>query len=357
VIPRPFLRAAVGCQIAAAAGVAFLPERLPAQAASDTAAVVEAVAAALRATPAAAHPGRPARPPGRSWRIYAQDVVTPRLATALGASTEPADAPPPCHGGTAATGAPPLTRAAMRFTTRDSAQLHLLDMCRPTEDGGRLDYSAEVFSLVRGAGAWTVTARRVALPPGSTPGAGPGATAAGVAAGAGPRTIVPLPARGPIDSLQYTPRTDSPKGREFVVVYVGMTGCGASRDPELREAVRRMKPMLARQAAARSVALTISGVALDWGTEKGVEYLRGLGAWDEISVGSNWTNLGAVHHIWAHPDRRAAVPQILVLERTVVEGPRRISVSDERRVAVLTGVGEIVDWVKGGSPLPADTAR
>jgi hypothetical protein len=61
------------------------------------------------------------------------------------------------------------------------------------------------------------------------------------------------------DSLAYTPRAELPSGRQVVVVYVGMTGCGASRDPELEDAVRRMKPALARQAAARGTALSING--------------------------------------------------------------------------------------------------
>jgi hypothetical protein len=353
VIPRLFPRAAVACQVIAL-GVTLAPDRLAAQAPSDTAAIVNAVAAALRTTPAVSHAGRPERQPGGPWSVYAQDAVTPRLATALGASTEAVGAPPPCRTGTVTTAPRPLTRAAIRFSARDSAQLHLLDMCRVAAEGTGLDYSGEVFALVRAAGAWTVANRRVALPPGATPGSGRDVTASGTTAGAVPATVVPLPARRAVDSLTYTPRTDAPKGREFVVVYVGMTGCGASRDPELREAVRRMKPMLARQAAARSVSLTISGVSLDWSTEKGFEYLRELGAWDEVSVGSNWTNLGAVHHIWAHPDRRPSIPQIMVLERTVVEGRRRIAVSDERRVAALTGVVEILDWVGRGSPLPAD---
>ena len=186
---------------------------------------------------------------------------------------------------------------------------------------------------------------RVALP-----------TVAGVVlcAGSARAQAVPTPAPPPAarESLAYTPRAELPTGRQVVVVYVGMTGCGASRDPELRGAVRRMKPALARQAAARGTALSINGVALDWAPDSGVAYLRGLGAWDEMTVGNNWANLAAERHIWTAPGTPPAIPQVLVYERTVTAGERGLTFTGERRVARFAGVPEITAWVARGAPLP-----
>jgi len=122
-----------------------------------------------------------------------------------------------------------------------------------------------------------------------------GATA--LAAAALPAQAVPPPGAAP-DSGEYAPRHTLPTGRQFLVVYVGLTGCGASRDPELKRAVRRMKPLVARQADSLGRALSIAGVALDWQADSGAAYLRSLGAWDEMVVGNNWVNLGAERYIW-----------------------------------------------------------
>lgn len=174
-------------------------------------------------------------------------------------------------------------------------------------------------------------------------------------AGRAAAQAVPVPAPPAGDSAAYTPAYKLPSGRQVVVVYVGMTGCGASRDPELKAAVRRMKPLVARQAAARGVALSVSGVALDWVPDSGVAYLKGLGAWDEMTVGNNWVNLGAERHVWS-AGGTPAVPQVLVYERAVTPGRRGIAFTAGRRLASFAGVPEITEWVARGAPLPAAAA-
>ena len=67
-----------------------------------------------------------------------------------------------------------------------------------------------------------------------------------------------------------------------------------SRDPESKEAIRQMKAMLAHQADSLKRPLSVNGIALDWFVDSGVAYLQSLGAWDEITVGNNWGNPGAV---------------------------------------------------------------
>ena len=180
------------------------------------------------------------------------------------------------------------------------------------------------------------------------------AVAAGLLLPAGPAAAQAVPAPSPRagDSAAYVPRYTLPAGRQVLVVYVGMTGCGASRDPELKAAVRRMKPLVAGQAAARGAALSVSGVALDWEPDSGVAYLRGLGAWDEMTVGNNWVNLGAERHVWG-AGGAPSIPQVLVYERAVTPGERGIAFTAERRLARFTGVPEITRWVAAGAPLPS----
>ena len=43
----------------------------------------------------------------------------------------------------------------------------------------------------------------------------------------------------------YRPNNDTPDGVELGMVYIGATSCGYCREPELKEAVRRAKDLVA----------------------------------------------------------------------------------------------------------------
>ena len=166
-----------------------------------------------------------------------------------------------------------------------------------------------------------------------------------------PGQSVPLPAAPPqVDS--YNPRYKSPTGRQLVVVYIGMTGCGASRDPELKQAIRRMKPLLAHQADSLKRPLSVNGISLDWVVDSGFVYLQSLGTWDEITVGNNWGNLGAIRYIWREVGGKPVIPQVLVYERSVTQDKKGITFGSERRLAMYEGVPEIIEWVRRGAPIP-----
>ena len=165
-----------------------------------------------------------------------------------------------------------------------------------------------------------------------------------------PAQSVPLPVPSAA-SGEYSPKYDLPIGRQIVVVYIGQTGCGASRDPELKKAVRRMKPMVARQADSLKRPLSLSGVALDWAVDSGVAYLHGLGAWNEIAVGNNWGNVAAVGYIWRGADALPAIPQVLIYERVVTQTKHGISFGPEHRISQYVSADEIIRWVHDGAPL------
>src|SRR3990172_2353629 len=150
----------------------------------------------------------------------------------------------------------------------------------------------------------------------------------------------------------YSPKFTLPRGAQVVVVYVGSTGCGASRDAELKAAIRRMKPLIARQIDSLNVALSISGVAVDWVPDSGIVYLKSLGAWDEMIVGNNWVNTGVEHFVWRDSEVRPGVPQVVIYEREVRPEQTTITFGAFRRTARMIGVQPIVDWVSQGAPLP-----
>ena len=164
-------------------------------------------------------------------------------------------------------------------------------------------------------------------------------------------TIPTLPQQ---DSAVYSPKLQLPAGPQVVVVYIGTTYCGASRDAELKAAIRRMKPLIARQADSLHVALSITGVALDWPADSGVAYLKSLGAWDEMIVGNNWVNLGAEHFIWRETNVRANIPQVVIYHRDVRPGKEGITFGPSRRAVRIIGVQPVIEWVNARALLPRE---
>ena len=111
-----------------------------------------------------------------------------------------------------------------------------------------------------------------------------------------------------------------------------------------------MKVILKRHAKAKGRTFTATGVALDWHVDSGVEFIRAVGPFDEIIVGKNWNNLGVVEYIWADTASFAALPQVVLVERTVQGKSDRKMVSPSVIVARYVGPKTVADWVNAGAP-------
>ena len=144
-----------------------------------------------------------------------------------------------------------------------------------------------------------------------------------------------------------------PTDWQLLVVYIGSTGCGFSRDPELRSAVTGMHAQMRAQAETGAWRLSIAAVALDPSPDSGYAYLKGLGPWNEMVVGGNWGNLGAETHVWRPEDGVSSVPQIIVLERRAFQDTTRIRFGTNHVLKRYIGTAEIIDWLKAGGTLPA----
>jgi hypothetical protein len=115
---------------------------------------------------------------------------------------------------------------------------------------------------------------------------------------------------------------------EYIVVYIGVEGVDGAM-AGLADSVRL--------AAARR----ITGPR--------------VGAFDEISVGGNWTNSAVVRYLGgdfgpAYP--KAGVPQVIVLEREIDQQITSLHVSPERELARYVGTRDIWNWARQGAPLP-----
>lgn len=157
-------------------------------------------------------------------------------------------------------------------------------------------------------------------------------------------------------AADYVPSHRLPEGRELVVVYIGSTSCGPCLRPEVKNAVRSMKSLLAAQARQRGAALTVIGAAQDWDLKQGASFLEPLGAFDQVVIGGNWTNLAVEQFVLRDSVSEMAMPQVVVIERTVQVGSRLV-VTAPRVLRRITGGTEIPAWVTAGAPIDvaADT--
>ena len=154
---------------------------------------------------------------------------------------------------------------------------------------------------------------------------------------------------------EYSPSYRLVAGRELAVIYFGSTDCGPCQLPQVKSAIRAMKPLLAAQAKQRRESFTAIGSAQDWDLKQGAAFLEPLGAFDQVVIGGNWTNLAVEQFVLRDSLTEMVIPQVLVLERTVNLG-KRVTVSEPRVLRRITGGVDIPAWVAAGASiaLPED---
>jgi hypothetical protein len=130
---------------------------------------------------------------------------------------------------------------------------------------------------------------------------------------------------------------DLPNGKELVAVYVGASTCGPCLLPEVKAAIVKMKGVMADWAREHGYAFSAVGVATDWSTEKGVAFLSDVGPFDQLVV---WSDSTAI----------PAMPQVVLLERTVTAG-NRIGFTPARVIRRVSGLVDIPGWVSVGAPV------
>lgn len=138
-------------------------------------------------------------------------------------------------------------------------------------------------------------------------------------------------------------------GEQIVAIFMGSSGCGSCTSPAARDAVARSIDSISRYASRHGRRFAAIGIALDWSIPSGIEYLAHIGTFDEVLVGDNWLNLGAIIYVW--DDRgKAALPQLLVVSRTVEVADTLVTVERERILARAVGVEAISHFSTASLP-------
>ena len=151
-------------------------------------------------------------------------------------------------------------------------------------------------------------------------------------------------------AADYAPSQRLPKGRELVAIYIGSTDCGPCQWPQVKSAIRAMKSLLATQAKQRGEGLTVIGAAQDWDIKQGAAFLEPLGAFDQVVIGGNWTNLAVEQFVLRDSLSDMAMPQVVLVERTVQLG-QRVTVSEPHFLRRISGGVDIPAWVAAGAPI------
>jgi hypothetical protein len=138
--------------------------------------------------------------------------------------------------------------------------------------------------------------------------------------------------------------------REVVLVLIGSSFCAGMRQAGFRPAFLAARDTVAKRVRQAGRILVTIGVSIDWDPEVGVALLKSYGPFDELAVGANWENIGAVDYIW-NDKGVAAVPQVVVLERSVNDDGRVISYGPDRVLLRLAGMPDLQSWMRAGGPL------
>ena len=155
---------------------------------------------------------------------------------------------------------------------------------------------------------------------------------------------------GAQDSI-YKPSMKSPDGKQILAVYLGAQTCGPCLLPEVKAAVKRFKGLVAEQAKKSGATFSVIGASSDWDQTVAANFLADVGPFDQVSLGSQWTNLAFEQFVWRLPGGETAMPQILILERTVRTEERGITFSEPKVLRRVSGSKDIPAWVAQGAPI------
>jgi hypothetical protein len=160
---------------------------------------------------------------------------------------------------------------------------------------------------------------------------------------------------------EYVPRGSIDHIEELVFVYISAEWCGFCSEPESVESVKSLKTMVKSKADSLGIGFLAIGISLDWEVDTGYQHLKKFGAFDEISVGSNWFGIGGLKYLFDDIPGRQGIPQILITKRiydadVMEDGRIRNKKGVKEEVELIREIGpyNLVELRKNGVKLPED---
>jgi hypothetical protein len=154
---------------------------------------------------------------------------------------------------------------------------------------------------------------------------------------------------------RFEPNTANPpagKTTQLVAVLISSSHCIGNQYPGFLTSVDSMNRSLATRAKTQGLWFIAVGVSTDWAPDSGMTYLRSLSAFNEVTVGDNWFNLGVAHYVLPDSLGHLSVPQVLLIQRDFTSEERSFQFGPDRIISRHVGAQDIVRWVNDGTPLP-----
>jgi hypothetical protein len=147
-------------------------------------------------------------------------------------------------------------------------------------------------------------------------------------------------------------RTGMLPGTDLVVVVVSGE-CGACVIPKYESAIRRLRPLLTKQATIAGMSFGLIGVSANATIAEGLQYFKRLGQFDELVVGRSWFNTAELDYIFrARRGGMPSIPQVVIVERELSGSLSHPKVGRDTILARYIGTDEIIGWATSGARVP-----
>lgn len=160
------------------------------------------------------------------------------------------------------------------------------------------------------------------------------------------RSTSPTSDRTPssLHSLQST--------EEVAFIFIASSTCAGVQDPGFPRMIDSARALARTTVSDRALTFASAAYVLDWDIAAGQRFLERFLPFDEVSIGRNWLNTGAVEYIWTDIPGEATIPQILILQRSITVTDRNIVVGPSKLLTRIIGVEEIRAWISAGATVP-----
>ena len=149
------------------------------------------------------------------------------------------------------------------------------------------------------------------------------------------------------------PASGSPRGVNEIAIFIGTHRCGVCARKDLPPLVRAKIDSLRAAAVSRGSRFTAVGVAMDAPREDALRWIDRFGPFDQVSLGGNWMNEQVVRSVWQDEATVPAVPQLLLVRRTVAGTDTRLEVKAdtvlERWLGLAGFKGALADTADSGN--------